>query len=1193
MFKTFFFTELRYSLKQPMIYIFFTMMGLLVFAATASDSVMIGGAVGNVYKNAPHIITIYTSVMGIFGLLMAAAFFNNAALRDYNNNFNEILYSTPLGKSGFFFGRFFGALILATIPLLGVFFGSLIGTLLSPVFGWVDPERFGDFYLETFVNNYLLFTLPNMFFAGAIIYAMANKWKSTVISFVGALIIVIGYIISGVLMSDINNETIAALSDSFGIRAYSLYSKYYTPIEKNTLSPSFTGLLLYNRLLWIGIGTIILLTSYFSFSFKEKNKKVRKVKEQKVDKGSTFSLPQLNPAFNGRTEWIQFKSFFLTNFRSITKSVTFNILFLFSAIILIANLFGGFEYFGLQAYPLTYKLIDLISGASGIFVVIILVFFSGELIWRDRDVKINEVIDATPSTSFISMVAKALSLIAVTSILHFFFIFVAVVYQLVNGYTRIELDVYLLDFLLNNLPMYAVWSGVMIMIQVIFNNKYIGYFISILVIFIWSIMLSIFDIESNMLSIGAGPSISYSDMNGFGPGLIGSIWFNIYWLLFSFISILIAGTLWNRGVMTSLKERVMHAKKQIPKSYQIMLLTSVLLWVGVASFVYYNTQVLNHYDTSDENEIILVDYEKTYKKYEGVDLPKVTDAKYFIDIFPNKRDVYVRSEIRFTNENSNPIDSIHFNTDQSWNVEINIANAELVLEDKRLGYLIYQLSTPLDSGKSIDVEIKTSYITKGFKNNRGNTNIIKNGTFLNNFSFLPSLGYNPSVEIGDKNTRKKYGLGPKDRMPELEENCSGACMSNYLTDGHSDYINIESVVSTSGDQIAVAPGSLIKQWEEDGRNYFNYKVDHPSQNFYSVLSARFEVSTRKWNGIDIEVYYDKKHGVNVEMMLDAVERSLKYYTENFGPYYHKQCRIIEFPRYASFAQAFPGSMPYSEAIGFIIDLEDENENNVVDAVIAHEMAHQWWAHQVVGANMQGGTMMSESFAEYSALMTMKHLSESPMKMREFIKYDHNRYLRGRSSEVDKELPLYKVENQGHIHYGKGSVILYALQDYIGEEKVNRAMRNFLEEYRYASPPYPTSLDFMKYLEPEVPDSLKYLIVDWFEEITLYDNRVKEASYTKQDNGKYLVTMDIESYKMRADTIGNESKIAVDDWIDIGVFADDDEEILMYEKRVKIDKSEMTFTFEVDSLPAKAAIDPRMLLIDRVYKDNIKSVSEGE
>jgi aminopeptidase N len=304
---------------------------------------------------------------------------------------------------------------------------------------------------------------------------------------------------------------------------------------------------------------------------------------------------------------------------------------------------------------------------------------------------------------------------------------------------------------------------------------------------------------------------------------------------------------------------------------------------------------------------------------------------------------------------------------------------------------------------------------------------------------------------------------------------------------------------------------------------------------------------------------------------------------------HKQCRIIEFPRYATFAQAFPGTMPYSESFGFVVNLEDEKENNVIDAVIAHEMAHQWWAHQIVGANMQGATMLSESFAEYSALMTMKSISKTPMKMREFLKYDHNRYLRGRGTEIEAEQPLYKVENQSYIHYGKGAIILYALQDYIGEEKVNRAMKGFLEEYKYQPPPYPTSLDFMKYLENEVPDSLQYLLTDWIKEITLYDNRMKSAAYTPLENGKFKINLEIECHKIRADSLGNETKIAIHDWIDIGIFTDEDEEKLLYQKRVLIDQEQMSFTFEVDSLPMRAAIDPRMLLIDRVYDDNIKDV----
>ncbi len=1193
MFKIFFVSELKSAFKRPMIYIFFALISLLIFGATVSDSIQIGGAIGNVYKNSPSVITMFSTIMTLISLLIATAFFNNAALKDYNSNFNEILFSTPLSKSGYFFGRFFAALLLGTVPVLGVFLGVLLGTWLGPVFGWIDADRFGDFFLTTFVNNYFIFILPNIFFSGTIIYAMANKWRNTTISFVGVLLIIVAYVISNTLMSDIDNETIAALTDSFGVTAYEVYSKYFTVLEKNTLSPTFTGLLLLNRIIWISLGTGILAISYFRFSFQDKNKKVKKSIEKKIEEKYSFNLPKLNPVFNISTEWAQFKSFFYINFLSIAKSVTFKILFIFSLILLISGMYGGFESFGLQSYPLTYKMLDEISGSTYTFIIIILVFFSGELIWRDRESKINEVIDSTTYTSVISLFAKFVSLIAVLSVLQFFFIIVSIIYQLANGYTNIEFSIYITSFVLKFLPRLIVWSGIMIMIQVLINQKYIAYFVSILVVFVSGFIWSLLDISSRMLYLSSSPSVKYSDMNGFGPGLEGAIWFKIYWVLFALIALQIAAVFLTRGTQTLIKERFKLAKKQTPKPFKLFFIGNITLWVLVGSFIFYNTQILNTYKSSDEMSDLRAKYEKTYKKYEHINMPKITDAKYFVDIFPHQRDVHVRVIFTLKNEGKSPIDSIHYSIDDDWQTEINIPNSKLVYNDEELFYRIYQLNKVLQVGDSIDIEIKTKYITKGFENRRGNTSIVDNGTFINNFEILPTMGYNSSFEIRDKHKRKKQDLPKKERMPKLEKNCSLNCMSNYLTNGKSDYINVETVISTAADQIAVAPGSLIKQWKQDGRNYYKYKLDHISQHFLSFVSAKYEVQTRKWNGIDIEVYYDKKHEVNIGMMLDAVERSLEYYTKNYGPYYHKQCRVIEFPRYATFAQAFPGTMPYSESFGFIYNLEDENENNVIDAVIAHEMSHQWWAHQVVGANMQGGTMLSESFAEYSSLMTMKSITKNPMKMRDFLKYDHNRYLKGRSGELESERPLYKVENQMYIHYGKGSVILYALQDYIGEDKVNLALHDFLAEFKYKKPPYPTSYDFLKYLEPQVPDSLKYLITDWFKEITLYDNRLKEAKYTKLENGKYKVYLDIESYKIKADTIGKETIVAINDWIDIGLFSDKDEKHLMYQKRVKFDKDKLSFTFVVDSLPAKAAIDPRHLLIDRIYGDNIKTVKVAE
>jgi aminopeptidase N len=327
-------------------------------------------------------------------------------------------------------------------------------------------------------------------------------------------------------------------------------------------------------------------------------------------------------------------------------------------------------------------------------------------------------------------------------------------------------------------------------------------------------------------------------------------------------------------------------------------------------------------------------------------------------------------------------------------------------------------------------------------------------------------------------------------------------------------------------------------------------------------------------------------------MLNAIEKSMVYYTENFGPYFHKQARIIEFPRYATFAQAFPGTMPYSEAFGFIIDMEGEDKNNVIDAVIAHEMAHQYWAHQVIGATMKGSTMLSESFAEYSSLMVMKQESDA-LKMKDFLKYDMQRYLRGRSGDAEKEQPLMNVENQAHIHYGKGSVVLYALQSYIGEDKVNTALRGFLEEFRYQEPPYPTAHDFMRYLIPQVPDSLQYLITDWFEEITLYDLRLAEVEAKATADGQYEITLQIKALKNKADGDGVSSTVAINDWVDIGFYKDRDEEELMFSKRVLLNKEDMSLSFTLEELPARAAIDPLRLLIDRVYDDNAKSVNLTE
>ena len=299
MFLTFFKNEVINGFKRPMVYIFFFVMALLVFGAVASDVVQIGGAVGNVNENSPFVLANYVTTLSIFGLLIAAAFFNNAALRDYKHEFNEILFTAPLSKFGYFFGRFCGALVLACVPLLGVYFGMFMGIGIGQPVGWIEANKVGPLYFGAYVNTFLLFVVPNMLMAGAITFALANKWKNTVISFVGIIVVMMGYIISGTLLSDIENEVVGALSDPFGIRTYSIVTKYFTPAEKNTVIPAFEGLLLTNRLIYVAFSTVVLLLSYFSFSFaiQSSGKKKKVGTDSSSAKSESFTLPQLSQVF--------------------------------------------------------------------------------------------------------------------------------------------------------------------------------------------------------------------------------------------------------------------------------------------------------------------------------------------------------------------------------------------------------------------------------------------------------------------------------------------------------------------------------------------------------------------------------------------------------------------------------------------------------------------------------------------------------------------------------------------------------------------------------------------------------------------------------------------------------------------------------------------------------------------------------
>src|SRR5690606_20243110 len=151
------------------------------------------------------------------------------------------------------------------------------------------------------------------------------------------------------------------------------------------------------------------------------------------------------------------------------------------------------------------------------------------------------------------------------------------------------------------------------------------------------------------------------------------------------------------------------------------------------------------------------------------------------------------------------------------------------------------------------------------------------------------------------------------------------------------------------------------------------------------------------------------------------------------------------------------------------------------------------------------------------------------------------------------------------------------------------IRTFLNKTRFQEPPYTTSTELIEEIRRVTPDSLQYLVTDLFEKITLYENYVKDLRYEPTGNGKYKITMTIDTPKFYAGDYGKEiSARQINDYIEIGIFSrdssGDEKELLL--RKVKMDRQEKTFEFTVDEKPYSAGADPYLKLLDRRASNNL-------
>jgi ABC-2 type transport system permease protein len=1188
--------ELAYQGRRPWPWLIFT--ALLVFAFLMTrDASLAEALLDDFFLNSPFAIAKTTVTGSLIWLLVAAVVAGDAAARDVATGMHPLTYTAPVSKAEYLGGRFLAALVLNAVILLAV----QAGILLAVYAPGVDTAMIGPFRPAAYLTSYAFLALPNAFVATAIQFSLAARSGRPMAGYLGSLLLFFMAYVVGLFLLFQGRQDVASLLDPIGVHfILSDLSFLWTTYEKSWRLIELEGTVLTNRLLWLGVALGALAVTYLRFRFAHRTESAwwRRVRRRRdahspapagigVTASMPISVPQVPRTFGLAVHARQTLAIGWASFRTIATSWAGLAMLAAIPLLTVLVVLDQMELNGVPLVPTTVRVIGELTAplsaelSRWVIVPLLIVFFAGELVWREREAGLGEITDAMPGSEWTPFLGKFLGLSLLLVVFLALLATAGILAQAIRGYQNFEIGLYLTILLGLQLPEYLLFAVLALVVHVLVDQKYIGHLAAIIA-YVLIALASMFGVEHNLLIYGAGPGWSYTEMRGFGPSLGPWLWFKLYWGAWALLLAVAARLLWVRGRERGLGARLQLARQRLTRPTTRAGAAAVVLILALGGFIFYNTNVLNEYLSDSDIARLSAEYEQRYKQYEGIPQPRMTATTLHVEIYPQRREARIRGSYSLLNGGDAAVDSIHVSTVPGVEPPALAFDrtAALVVADAARGYRIYGLERPLEPGDSLRLDFEVRIEPRGFHNQGIDDSVVANGTYFTNGNWFPAIGYQQSRELISAADRRTHGLAQRPVIPSLYDAEAPMAWANQTT--------VDAVVVTDEGQAAVAPGRLLRTWAEGGRRYFHYSTGAPIGNEYAFFSAGYALHEEKWNDVTIQVFHHPGHTRNLDRMLRSVRASLDYYSEHFGAYPRGYLSVVERPGNGTGMHADAGMITHEEGFAFWSPQDDGEGLDLPFAVVAHEMAHQW---TVPYAPVEGAPVMSESLAWYYGMQVVRE-SQGPAQLRRLLSFMREPYP---YPPIRRGEPLLRGLDP-YMSYRRGPFALHALSEYVGVERVNTALRRLVEKYSSGVPPRATTLDLYRELQAVTPESHRYLLHDLFEANTFWEFEMERATAEQTRAGSWQVTLDVRARKVVADEAGVETEAPMDEWVQIGVFAPgaDGDELgaPLYAQMHRIRSGEQTITVTVERRPALAGIDPYHLLDweEREDDDNIDGVA---
>lgn len=1112
----------------------------------------------DVFKNAPYAIAYMLGFMSLLCIFFSTVFSTQILFKETDNNFNLILYATPIRKNDYLVSRFIAVSSLSFLCFVLFTSGFAIGQ-----YTLIEKDGYTDFNFSFYLQPLLVFGLVNTIFCSAILCCIAWLSKNKLMVYVAGLFIYILYMVmlifSGSPMmakgmpQSATTVLLSASLDPFGISAYFLQTSKWSVVQRNTASMPLAGILLLNRLGFLLLSFLSLFITFRAFSFsidkKRSGKKLLKHIDTKTISTSKV-LSTVKPITGWQHNWAAIFSFTKIDLKYITKSIPFVLTCLGLLFYLSMEIYGLIEK-GIRL-PQKYATSGLMTKAiienfHGLCLIVIL-YYANEVVWRSRNSNFNLIENATPVSKTSLFFSKWFTLSIIIIFFTTLMILLGIVFQIQYHYTVFDWHAYAGVYLFTSLPL-IISAGIILCVQKMIKYRYVGLVVSAAIILLTATSFGEELLSHPLLTFQIPYKGLYSDINGFGPYLQLFSWLHLFGLC---VVVMLA------ILITQLKK----LRIKLVPLFSLILLGICASWAAV--------KLMHGYQPKNKEAAIVMqaEYEKKYRQFQNQPQPTITDVKTTIDLFPEKNEYNIAANYIIQNKTNKPIDSILINFDDD--IIINEASLTKGINIYQITnpYTVIQLQSPLMPGDTAQFATKFSYKWSAINGHHPLNAIVQNGSFMRISRYFPTFGYLFENEIETEEDRIRFRLGKATPLVSVDAPKNSA----------DDFINLDMIVSTKSKQTAIGVGELIMQWSKGDRNYFHYKTPSPVPFNFAVSSAEYAVKKTTFKGKSIEIYYHPLHHQNVDHLLKNAQLTMEYCEANFGAYPFKTIRFAEISAFTKgfAATAYPATIYMTENVIYNANINADKKQDVINELAGHELAHLWWGtSQISPDNREGKVMITETLAMYTELMLAKKMYENK-RVKEIVDMHLGMYLGERG--FTEEQSLFKALSYNvHLSYSKGLVAMYQLTEMIGEEKVNLALRNFLQKHTYPNAK-PVSTDFINELYAVSDTLIHTKINDLFKKITFYQFEIKET-LVKKVNTQYELTINGIADKFYEDGTGSKQKTSFSDSIDVAISFENGQEKII---TVPIINNTISPKVVVDKMPKSLSLDPMLKFIS--YKE---------